>query len=108
MPQKLTLGYLLPFLFLLCSSAYANALLNGLAVHEELGNEQFIGALYSETLSDNADALTNGSSAIRMELKIVAPTGLTTRRFRRMWIEGMAINNPSQQLTDRKSTRLNS
>jgi len=99
MPQKLTLGYLLPFLFLLCSSAYANALLNGLAVHEELGNEQFIGALYSETLSDNADALTNGSSAMRMELKIVTPDGVTTRRFRRMWIEGMAINNPSQQLT---------
>ena len=36
---------------------------------------------------------------MRMELKIVTPDGVTTRRFRRMWIEGMAINNPSQQLT---------
>src|SRR5690606_22388124 len=34
----------------------------------------------------------------------VAPTGLTTRRFRRMWIEGMAINTPSQHLTAQADT----
>jgi TonB family protein len=70
-----------------------------MAVHQELGNEQFIGALYSETLSDNADTLISSNLPIRMELKIVTPDGMATRRFSRMWIEGMAINNSSSLLT---------
>jgi protein TonB len=64
-----------------------------------LGKEVFIGALYSESLSNNADALMNTTQPMRMELKIVAPDGLTTRRFSRMWIEGMAVNSKAEALT---------
>ncbi|MGM8228693.1 TonB family protein [Cellvibrio sp. ARAG 10.3] len=74
-------------------------MLNGLALHQELGNEQFIGAIYSETLTDDADTLINSNSAMRMELKIVNPDGMMIRRFSRMWIEGMAINNTNSLLT---------
>jgi TonB family protein len=90
---------LLTFLILFSALTQADPLLNGMATHKELGNEQFIGALYSETLSSDADTLAASASAMRMELKIVTPAGLTTRRFSRMWIEGMAINNPTNQLT---------
>lgn len=91
--------YLSALFILFCSYAQAEPLLNGLALHQELGNEQFIGAIYSETLTDDADTLINSNSAMRMELKIVNPGGMMIRRFSRMWIEGMAINNTNSLLT---------
>ncbi len=87
------------FALVCCSLTQAAPLLNGIAVHQELGNEQFIGALYAETLSNNADTLINSKLPMRMELKVVAPGGIPTRRFSRMWIEGMAINNSNNLLT---------
>lgn len=77
----------------------AEPALNGLAIHSELGKEQFIGALFSSIPGDNANTIMSAPS-MRMELKVVAPEGLTTRRFSRTWIEGMAINNTQAQLTD--------
>lgn len=78
----------------------ADPMLNGMAVHVDLGKEQFIGALYSTPLSENPDKLLANTQAMRMELKIVAPDGVTTRRFSRWWIEGMAINNSATLLTE--------
>lgn len=78
----------------------AEPLLNGMATHIDLGKEQFIGALYSSALSDNPEKLLANTQSMRMELKIVAPEGITTRRFSRWWIEGMAINNSPALLTE--------
>lgn len=78
----------------------AEPLLNGMATHIDLGKEQFIGALYSSALSDNPDKLLVTTQSMRMELKIVAPEGVPTRRFSRWWIEGMAINNAPALLTE--------
>ena len=86
-------------LFTLCHFTRAEPMLNGIGIHQELGREVFIGALYSESLSNDADTLINNSQPMRMELKIVAPDGLTTRRFSRMWIEGMAVNARADALT---------
>ena len=77
----------------------AAPMLNGIGAHQELGQEVFIGALYSESLSNDASSLLSSTQAMRMELKIVAPDGMTTRRFSRMWIEGMAVNNSAANLT---------
>ncbi|UTF59625.1 TonB family protein [Gilvimarinus sp. DA14] len=77
----------------------AAPLLNGMAVHQELGKDQFIGAIYSESLTENADVLLAADMPMRMELKVTANRGLSARRFSRMWIEGMAINNRSDALT---------
>ncbi len=82
------------------TSFAAEPVLNGMATHIDLGKEQFIGALYSSTLSDNAEKLLASNQSMRMELKIVAPEGVTTRRFSRWWIEGMAINNAPSLLTE--------
>jgi periplasmic protein TonB len=81
-------------------SLAAEPVLNGMATHIDLGKEQFIGAFYSSTLSNSADKLLSSNQAMRMELKIVAPEGVTTRRFSRWWIEGMAINNAPSLLTE--------
>lgn len=81
-------------------SLAAEPQLNGMAVHIDLGKEQFIGALYSSTLSDAPDKLLASNQPMRMELKIIAPDGIATRRFSRWWIEGMAINNSAALLTE--------
>jgi len=86
-------------LLMLCQLTRAEPMLNGIGVHQELGQEVFIGALYSESLSNDADTLINTTQPMRMELKIAAPDGLTTRRFSRMWIEGMAVNSKADVLT---------
>lgn len=86
-------------LFMFCNITRAEPMLNGIGVHQELGQEVFIGALYSESLSNDAETLMNTAQPMRMELKIVAPDGLTTRRFSRMWIEGMAVNSKADVLT---------
>ncbi|MDF3013298.1 MAG: TonB family protein [Cellvibrio sp.] len=86
-------------LLIFCQVTRAEPMLNGIGVHQELGQEVFIGALYSESLSNDADTLMNNAQPMRMELKIAAPEGLTTRRFSRMWIEGMAVNSRADALT---------
>lgn len=86
-------------LLMFFSLARAEPMLNGVAVHQELGQEVFIGALFSDSLSNNSDTLLSSTQPMRMELKIVAPDGMTTRRFSRMWIEGMAVNNKPDLLT---------
>ncbi|MFO1390146.1 MAG: TonB family protein [Cellvibrio sp.] len=102
MRLKTAINFFLSFLLTCyCSlSLAAEPLLNGMATHVDLGKEQFIGALYAGTLSDNAEKLLTSNQAMRMELKIVAPEGVTTRRFSRWWIEGMAINNTPSLLTE--------
>lgn len=95
---KLCISFLLASF---CSLTFAaEPMLNGMAVHVDLGKEQFIGALYSTPLSDNPDKLLANTQAMRMVLKIVSPDGVTTRRFSRWWIEGMAINNSAALLTE--------
>lgn len=95
---KLCISFLLASF---CSLTFAaEPMLNGMAIHVDLGKEQFIGALYSTPLSDNPDKLLANTQAMRMELKIISPDGVTTRRFSRWWIEGMAINNSAALLTE--------
>lgn len=86
-------------LSLIAPALWADSLLNGLAIHKELNKEQFIGALYSDTLSNDASGLMASTGAKRMELKVVAKR-LSARRLNSMWIEGMAINNPTSLLAD--------
>jgi protein TonB len=66
--------------------------LKGIAVYQELGKEQFIGALYSSPKNSHQSS-TNAGPDRRMELKILNPDGLTKRQFMRLWIEGVAVNN---------------
>ncbi|MGH1471365.1 MAG: TonB family protein [Cellvibrionaceae bacterium] len=74
------------------SWASAEPLLNGLAISTELSKERFIAALYSDSLSSNAETILNGSGERAMELK-VTDRRLSARSLNSMWIEGIAINN---------------
>jgi protein TonB len=86
------------FLVIMCQFVRAEPMLNGVGVHQELGREVFIGALYSESLSNDPGTLLRSSQPMRLELKIVAPEGVTARRFSRLWIEGLAVNSKADEL----------
>lgn len=75
---------------------HAQPLLNGVATHAELGKEQFIAGLFTATLSDSSSTILSSQEEKRIQVRVLAPR-LSSRRFRRMWIEGMAINaSPSE------------
>jgi TonB family protein len=95
LPRHLLISQLSLLWLLLSAVTQAFPELSGIATHSELGQEQFLAALYSETLSKDADLLLNTQDAKRMELKILAREGIAPRRFTRMWIEGAAINMPA-------------
>ena len=82
-----------------CSAANVKAdpLLNGVATHTELGTEQFIAGLYASTLTTDAKSLLLKQEEKRMQVRVTAES-ISPRRFRRMWIEGMAINASSAEL----------
>ena len=84
---------------LFSGSVLADALLmNGLASHKELNKDVFIGAVFTEQLSQSPDDLLNQSGNKRMELRVTAKR-LSVRRLGALWVEGMAINNPTSLLT---------
>lgn len=85
-------------LVFVCQFARAEPMLNGVGVHQELSREVFIGALFSESLSNDPSTLLRSSQPMRMELKIAAPEGVTARRFSRLWIEGLAVNSKADEL----------
>lgn len=65
--------------------------LNGMAVHTQLGKEQFIAAVFTETPTTVARELLTAEEDKVMELRVLADN-LYARSFQRMWIEGIAIN----------------
>ncbi|MDZ7922980.1 MAG: TonB family protein [Marinagarivorans sp.] len=86
-------------LILLCQAITSHAALdlNGLAVHEELGEEQFIAGLYLENLSSENKVVLLSEQRKRMEIKILTDK-ILSRRFNRLWIEGTAINGSTDEI----------
>src|SRR5690554_471855 len=97
---KASAYWILSLLLLGANLAQAEPLLNGIAIHQELGRDQFIGALYSDVLSSDAATFMSAGHPMRMELKVTAESGISARKFSRMWIEGMAINIHGNALTE--------
>lgn len=79
----------------LCISA--DPIMNGMSTHSELGKEQFIAALFTETLTDSSRDVLLADENKRIQVRVTADR-LSSRRFKRMWIEGMAINASPAEL----------
>lgn len=82
---------------LLAPFSFAAPLLNGVATQSELGKEQFIAGLFTSTLASEARDVLLAQEDKRMQIRVTADR-LSTRRFKRLWIEGMAINASSSEL----------
>ncbi len=82
---------------LMVSVTHAEPIMNGLATHSELGTEQFIAALLTETLTENSRDVLLADEPKQIQVRITV-NKLSSRRFKRMWIEGMAINASPAEL----------
>ncbi len=87
------------FMIFFSAFTFANPLLNGLASYQDLGGEMFIAALYAENPTSSSNMLLDSKEKKSMELRITADR-YSARRLNKMWIEGMAINNPGSVLTE--------
>ncbi len=99
LPQHKThLAKWILILFAFCGAqSTADPLLNGVATHAELGKDQFIAGLFVSTLSSVPNAILASQEEKRLQVRVLAEQ-LSSRRFRRMWIEGMAINSSPAEL----------
>ena len=79
------------------ANAYAEPLLNGMATYSHLGKDQFIAAVYCEEPTEDARELLLSPGPKTMELRVVADQ-IRARRFKRLWIESIAINSGTAEL----------
>ncbi|WP_075188353.1 TonB family protein [Teredinibacter haidensis] len=79
-------------------NVHAATSLNGLSIHSQLGKEQFIAALSVTSLSSSSSQILMAPEDKQIQVRILA-NRLSARSFKRMWIEGMAINASSAELT---------
>ncbi|HEY6527335.1 MAG TPA: TonB family protein [Cellvibrionaceae bacterium] len=62
-----------------------------MTIYSELGSEQFVAGLYTSKTTNDAKVILLDESDQRMEIRVLAGS-LLGNRFKRMWIEGVAIN----------------
>ena len=79
------------------TAAHAAVDINGVAARSSLGKEQYIAALYLEELSTDVKNVLLSDQRKRIEIKITTDR-LLSRRFKRQWIEGIAINSGNSDL----------
>jgi TonB family protein len=89
--------FLCCLLLISASSAWSATLLNGIARHTEFGEQSFIGALFTTELSKSSKAILQSDADKELQVRVLA-NRLSARRFRRMWIEGLAVNAPRASL----------
>lgn len=99
MKNIIKFSFLISSLWLVLIPKVALALpqLNGMAIHNELGHEQFIAAVYIDNTTKDARPLILSDENKALEVRVLADI-IYARRFNRMWIEGMAINSGSREL----------
>ena len=97
--MKKTISTLILFTLILfgANASFGSTLLNGVAIHNELGKDQFVGGLYTSNLRTSARSILLSQETKKIEVRILA-NRFSSRRFKRMWIEGMAINSSPAEL----------
>lgn len=87
----------------IASMSFSAPLINGISVHSQLGEESFIGALFTTTLSNNARNVLVAQEEKQIQVRMLADR-MSARRFRRMWIEGMAVNAVAKELEEQSKS----
>lgn len=83
--------------FICVHTAQAATALNGVAIYTELGQEQYIAGLYTSTLSSAQREVLTSNEEKELQVRILA-NSISSRAFKKMWIEGLAINANSREL----------
>lgn len=83
--------------FAFAHSTLAATVLNGVATYTELGQEQYIAGLYTSNLSKQQKDILIDDNEKEIQVRILADS-ISSRSFKKMWIEGLAINASSREL----------
>jgi len=88
------------FVMLCCifsSSSSEDLHLVGVGEYKELSSTYYYGALYSDSLKGNVESFLDSSSNKKLVMRVVKDK-ISPRRFYRLWIQTLAINNTESNL----------
>jgi len=96
-PRFILVSLLAIISFVCLHTARADTALNGVAIYTELGQEQYIAGLYTSKLSSVQREVLTSNEEKEIQVRILA-NSISSRAFKKMWIEGLAINASSREL----------
>jgi TonB family protein len=79
-------------------TAKADLLLNGSTIYSDLGKDQFVAALYTETAQNKANIIQSMNSEKRMEVRMI--NNYSMRRWINLWMQSISINNGRETFSD--------
>lgn len=79
-------------------SAKAELILNGSTIYSDLGRDQFVAALYTETAHNNPEVIQAMDTEKRMEVRIL--NNYSKRRWVNLWMQSISINNSRENFSD--------
>ena len=88
---------LLALMLIFSAAAKSELQLNGSAIYEDLGKQQFVAALFVEDLSNNANSIQLQQSPKRMEVRII--NDYSKRRWLNLWMQSISINNDRESFS---------
>ena len=96
-PRCILVSLLAIMSFVCVHTVQADTALNGVAIYTELGQEQYIAGLYTSKLSSVQREVLTSNEEKELQVRILA-NSISSRAFKKMWIEGLAINASSREL----------
>jgi protein TonB len=76
----------------------AELILNGSTVYSDLGRDQFVAALFTETVHNSPQVIQTLDSEKRMEVRIL--NNYSKRRWINLWMQSISINNSRENFSD--------
>ncbi len=92
------IGLLITVALLFSSSTKADLILNGSTIYSDLGKDQFVAALYTETAHNNPEVILSMNGKKRMEVHIL--NNYSMRRWINLWMQSISINNSRENFSD--------
>ena len=91
-------GLVITVAVLISCTVKAELILNGSTVYSDLGRDQFVAALYTETVHNNPQVIETLDSEKRMEERIL--NNYSKRRWINLWMQSISINNSRENFSD--------
>jgi len=91
-------GLVITVAVLISCTVNAELILNGSTVYSDLGRDQFVAALYTETVHNNPQVIETLDSEKRMEVRIL--NNYSKRRWINLWMQSISINNSRENFSD--------
>ena len=76
----------------------AELILNGSTIYTDLGRDQFVAGLYTETAHNSPEVIQAMDSEKRMEVRIL--NNYSKRRWVNLWMQSISINNSRENFSD--------